>query len=520
LPTFGEVITEARRLFTAGQFAPAEHLYRQLIAAVPQAADPWHELGLVQLKDDHLELAAQSVQKAIALDSDTAVYHSNLGGIYQKLDRSADALVCFERALHLAGPSPELSNNLGLALKGIGRKDAALAAFDDALKVRPDYVNALFGRGSLLMSMGRLDEATADLERAIALAPDDVDAQSSLGLAHLIAARIDAALECFQRGVALLPDRPECRLNRAVTWLLMNDYQQGWPEFESRLDCRDSRPRETDKPRWDGRRLDGKLLIHAEQGLGDTLQFIRYVALVEPLASTMIVEVQPALMKILQASGFGPWLAARGGDVEYDVHCPMASLPYTFFDAEPLPYWNKPYLAADERLSIAWADRLRAIDGFKVGIVWSGSTQYSLNHFRSVSIAEFAPLAAVPGVRLISLQKGTPSLQLDELPAGMQVIDWSDELDESAGAFMDTAAVIRNLDLVVTVDTSIAHLAGGMGAPVWMPLQLSPDWRWGLHGDETLWYPSMRLFRQRQLGDWTGVFAEMAASLGELAPAR
>lgn len=504
-------------MLASGQLAEAENRYRQLIAAVPLAAEPWHELGLVQLRANRLELAAQSLQRAIALDPNLSTCHGNLGGIYQKLNRSADALVCFERALQLSGPSPELSNNLGLALKNLGRKDEALVAFGDALTLRPDYVNALFNRGSLLMSLSCLDEATADFDRAVALAPDDFDAQLSLGVAHFVAARLDAALVCFERALALVPDRPEPRRNRALAWLLQGDYEHGWPELEYRLQCEDCRPRTTDKPRWDGGPLSGrKLLIHAEQGLGDTLQFIRYLALVEPLGETVKVEVQPPLMRLLEASGFGRWLVARGGEVEYDVHCPMMSLPNTLCQVTHDPYWGATYLAPDERLAAAWATRLGTLDGLKIGIAWSGSTDHAQNHYRSAPVAEFAQLAAIPGVCLISLQKGPPRSQLAELPPGMEVIDWTDELDETTGAFMDTAAVVRNLDLVVSVDTSIAHLAGGMGAPVWLALQKSPDWRWGLSGTQTAWYPSMRLFRQPRFGDWTAVFTDMAAALRDL----
>ncbi|MEX0679701.1 MAG: tetratricopeptide repeat protein [Pirellulales bacterium] len=517
MATFGELLNEARRLLGAGRLEQAEPIYRQLLEAVPEAAEAWHELGILHVQADRPEAAAECLQKAVALAPDSAAYHSNLGAVHRQLKRTVAALACFQRAVQLSSPSPQLFNNLGLALKDAGNEDEALAAYDDALKVRDDYANGHFNRANLLLTIGRVDEAIAAYRRAIELVPNDAEAHYRLGIAHYDEPQLDAALACWDRALALRPHYPEARRNRALVWLRREDYARGWAEWESRLECEGFVTRDCPQPRWDGAPVPGRtLLLHAEQGLGDTLHFIRYVELARPLAGALKVEVQAPLIPLLANSGYGRWLVRQGDPVQCDVHCPLLSVPFTLAERGGAPYWNGPYLVPDPQRVAAWERRLGAIGGFKVGIVWAGNPDHPNDRFRSVRLAEFARLATVPGVRLVSLQKGAGRSRLAEMPGDVQVIDFGDELDESSGAFMDTAAVIRHLDLVVTVDTAMAHLAGGMGAPVWLLLQRSPDWRWMLDGQETPWYPSMRLFRQRKLHEWDAVFADLAEQLRQL----
>lgn len=518
MATFGELLNEARRLLGAGRLEQAEPVYRQLLDTVPEAADVWHEMGMLQFQAGRLEAAVECMQKAIALAPDSAAYHSNLGAVQLKLKRPAEALACFQRAVELSEPTPLLYNNLGLALKDAGREEEALAAYDEALKLREDYANGHFNRANLLLTIGRIAEAIADYRRAIELQPNDAEAHYRLGIAYYDEPQLDAALTCWERALKLRPHYPEARRNRALVWLRRGDYARGWAEWEFRLECEGFVTRACAQPRWDGAPVPRRtLLVHTEQGLGDTLHCIRYVELLRPLAGALKVEVQAPLLPLLASSGFGNWLVRQGDPVECDVHCPLLSLPFTLSDRGGVPYWNGPYLAPDPQLVAAWESRLRAAGGFKVGIVWAGNPEHPHDRFRSVRLAAFAPLAEIPGVRLISLQKSPGREQLAKTPPDMRVIDFGDELDESSGPFMDTAAVIRHLDLIITVDTAIAHLAGGMGAPVWLLLQCSPDWRWMLDGHQTPWYPTMRLFRQRQLHDWDGVFAEVAESLRRLA---
>ncbi len=517
MATFDEALQQARQLHSVGEFAQAEAIYRQLLEAAPQAGQLWHELGLVQLQAQRPDAAVECLQKAAMFDPASAACHSNLGAVYRMLRRPDEAVASFGRAAKLAPPTAELHNNLALALKDTGQTDAALRTFDEALKIRPDYANGHFNRGNLLLDVGRLDEAVASYRRAIELRPDDAGAHCKLGVAYYDLGQLEQALECFERALQFQPNYPEVHRNRALAWLAQGEYSKGWSEYEWRFECEGFGRRSFAQPRWDGSPLAGRrLLVYAEQGLGDTLQFVRYLPLVEISSGQVRFEVQPALAPLLAHSGFGRWFVAPDAIPDFDVHAPLLSLAGFLPDRGGRPFWERPYLVADPQLVASWESRVRGIGGFRVGIVWAGNPDHPHDRFRSVRLAEFAPLAAIPGVRLISLQKGAGRRQLADAAAGIDVVDLGDALDEAAGAFMDTAAVMQHVDLVITVDTAIAHLAGGLGVNVWVPLQVSPDWRWLAQGTRTAWYPSMRLFRQQSFDRWPPVFAEMASQLRAL----
>jgi tetratricopeptide (TPR) repeat protein len=518
LPTIGEALEQARRLVAAGQLAQADAIYRQLLAVVPDAAELWHEAGLLQMQAGRPDAAIEFLQKAASIDPHTAAFHSNLAAIYRALKRGEEAVAGFRRAVECDPTAAEFRNNLALALKDAGRQAEALAEFDEALRLRPDYGNGYFNRGNLLLDQGRLDEAIDSYRRAASLNPEDAGAHCQLGVAFYDSVRMDEALDSFARALALQPRYPEVRRNRALIWLARGDYAQGWRELEWRVECADFGKRTFSQPSWDGSPLEGRtLLAYAEQGLGDTLQFVRYVPLVERAGGQVKLEVQPRLRPLLAQSGFGSSMVEAENPGHVDVQCPLMTLAGHLPDGSGTPFWPGPYLSAEPGLTRAWRNRLRGIQGFKVGIAWAGSPKHPHDRFRSVRLGQFAPLARVPGVHLVSLQKGWAWGQMTESDNVVPVIDLGETLDESTGAFMETAAALLNLDLVITVDTAIAHLAGGLGVNVWVPLQFSPDWRWSLAGETTPWYPTMRLFRQRELNQWPGVFEQMAEELSRLA---
>jgi hypothetical protein len=302
----------------------------------------------------------------------------------------------------------------------------------------------------------------------------------------------------------------------------MGHFEQGWPSYEWRWKCKEfgSMP-PLRAPLWDGSPLDGRtILIHAEQGLGDTLQFIRYVPLVQQRGGRVIMMCQPPLMRLLaHCPGIERLIPHGETPPEIDLHVPLLSLPKLLgTTVESVPA-DGPYLDADSDLVEIWRHRLAAYPGFKIGIAWQGNPKFRLDRIRSIPLAQFAPLADVPGVHLLSLQKGAGGEQLAAPERRFPVTDLGCQLDETTGAFMDTAAVMKNLDLVITSDTSIAHLAGALGVPVWVALNDVPDWRWLLNRDDSPWYPPMRLFRQRRTGHWEDVFDRIAEALRErLAP--
>jgi ADP-heptose:LPS heptosyltransferase len=295
----------------------------------------------------------------------------------------------------------------------------------------------------------------------------------------------------------------------------MGDFEHGWPEYEWRWRRPKSPPRRLPQPRWDGAPLAGKtLLVYMEQGLGDMLQFIRYAPLLKAQGANVLVECPAFLHPLLSRCPGIDRLLAEGSPLpEFDVHVPLLSLPHLLGTTLATIPAQVPYLYAGEERVQRWAEELRPLEGFKVGICWQGNRHHQWDHFRSFPVEHFAALAAVPGVRLVSLQKGPGAEQLRKLGGSFPVVELDSEKDASAAAFMDTAAIMKNLDLVVTVDTSIAHLAGGLGVPVWVALSAVSDWRWLLQREDSPWYPTLRLFRQRALGDWDGVFGRMAAEL-------
>ncbi len=396
--------------------------------------------------------------------------------------------------LSLGGPSVQVYNNLALALKDDGQLEAALAAFDRALALAPDYANGHFNRGNLLADAGRYEEAIDSYRRALALDPGDAGAHCRLGVACGHLGRADEALTAFERALAINPDYAEAHRNRAFVWLAQGRYRQGWQEFESRLACDDLPMPQVAGPRWDGSPLEGRrLLLYGEQGLGDTLQFVRYVPLVEQRGGQAVLGVPASLIPLLTVSGYGRWIVPRGSEATYDLHCPLLSFPYMFGGDDGQPLWRGPYLQPDAERLQRWREPLTAIEGFKVGIAWAGNPGYLHDQFRSVRLDELAPLARVPGVRLVSLQKGGGD-DLRRVAGEIPIVDLGESFDAEGGAFMDTAAVVGHLDLVIAVNSSVAHLSGGLGAPVWMALQRSVDWRWPACDAKTPWYPSIAHF--------------------------
>jgi hypothetical protein len=296
-------------------------------------------------------------------------------------------------------------------------------------------------------------------------------------------------------------------------YLARGELEKGWADYEWRLKCTEYKGRRFNVPRWDGGPLNGRtLLIHTEQGLGDTLHFIRYVRIIQQRGGTVYIEVPPALVPLLRSSGVTGIIPGGSPLPKFDLEIPLLSVPGTLGTTLSTIPAQVPYLAAEPRLIKHWRAQIRNLPGFKVGIVWQGNREYAFDRFRSVPLAAYAPLADVPGVTLISLQKGYGSEQLAELAGKFPVLDLAPQLDMGS-AFTDTAAVMSNLDLVVSSDTAAAHLAGGLGVPVWLAVAQSPEWRWLLEREDNPWYPTMRLFRQRAVGDWSDVFTRMKQDL-------
>jgi tetratricopeptide (TPR) repeat protein len=434
----------------------------------------------------------------------------------------AEAL-CRRRLARDPGDSQTL-NNLGYILDELGRLDEAEAAYRRASDARPDFAEAPYNLGLLLQGRRRLEEAEAAYAEALARDPRMAQAHNNRGAVLRDLRRLDEALAAFEAAVRLRPDYADAQFNQAMCRLLMGDSARGWAQYEWRWRIRqaDRAQRGFDRPPWLGREdpRGRRILLHAEQGLGDTLQFCRYAPRVAALGAGVILEVQPGLERLLRGLA-GVDVVVRQGDAppSFDLHTPLMSLPLALASAGDACPGGEPYLSADPALTAQWARRLAGIGGLKVGLVWAGAARpdqpiaSAVDRRRSLPLEAFAPLSAAPGVRFFSLQKGAATAQLARLDPGAwpgaPIIDHTAALTD----FAETAALVANLDLVISCDTSVAHLAGAMGKPVWILSRFDGCWRWGAAGETTPWYVSARLFRQARHGDWAGVIERVGAAL-------
>jgi hypothetical protein len=348
-----------------------------------------------------------------------------------------------------------------------------------------------------------------------------VDACDNLGNALLAQGKTAEAMATYDEILRRRPDSPEAHMARALALLVRGDYDEGWKEYEWRWRCKEFGGLPYPKPLWDGSPLGGRtILLHGEQGLGDTLQFVRYAALVKERGGTVVLACPKVLTRLLTSCPGVDRVVAQGADLpNFDCYAPLLSLPGILGTTRDNVPANVPYLSADPVLGQHWLRELAPVRGFKVGIAWQGNPKYKADRLRSIPLAQFEALARVPGVQLISLQKGPGTEQLAAVADRFRIIDLAARLDELTGPFLDTAAVVRNLDLIVAPDTALTHLAGALGAPLWAALAFSPHWVWGRDREDSPWYPSTRLFRQAKWGDWGEVFARMAAALAKLAAA-
>ncbi len=541
----------------AGDLRRAEQAYRHALRADPRSARIWFALGDLCETDRRPVEAAACFRQAGELAPQEAVAHyrlgnallqqylyaeaeaayrrclgaqpghvealANLGFALGEQKRFDEAKVCYEQALALRPDLAEVHHNLGNVLREQGRMAEALACYREALRLKPDYAGAHVNLGIVLAGQGEVDLALRSLREGVRLQPNSAQAHTSLGAALCAQGRLEEALAEYETALRLDPDNPEAHWDRALVRLLQGDYERGWHDYEWRWRCPRPPPLPPFRqPRWDGSPLEGRtILLYAEQGLGDTLQFVRYAPLVRAGGGRVVLQCQDALLPLLaRTPGIDALVGHSASPPPFDVYVPLVSLPGLVGTTLSNIPTEIPYLFADPDLVAHWRRELAPVRGFRVGIAWQGSPQHPWDRHRSVPLSHFEPLARVPGVRLISLQQGPGTEQLTSLADRFPVLSLGTLLDKTSGPFMDTAAILHNLDLLVTVDTALAHLAGGLGLPGWVPLHYTPDWRWLLGRDDSPWYPTLRLFRQTRQGDWSDVFASLAAALQEAAAHR
>lgn len=478
----------------------------------PSSAEEALELGNSLLLAGRAAEAVHAYERAIELRPDNARAHNNLAVAWAEQRRFEPAIAGYQQALRLDPQYAEAHYNLGNALRELARREDALASYDRACALRPDWEAVHCNRGLALAGLGRETDAEAAYRRALALRPDYPEALNNLGLSLELQGRLEDAGLHFDRALELAPGLASAHANRAQLRLLRRDFRNGWAEYEWRWRLSGVTLPPVPVPPWDGTSLDRRtVLARAEQGFGDTIQFVRFAPSLQAAGARVVLECQPALRRLLATAPGVDAVVARGEPPpRCDVQIPLASLPYALgvFDLDSVSR-HGPYLSANRELAAKWRHALAGHEGLRVGIAWKGNPRHPQDCHRSIPVERFAALAGVPRVKLFSLQVGEPA------PA------WLHDLVGGAPAlgFEESAAIAANLDLVVSCDTAIVHLAGALGRPVWIALPPVPDFRWLLDRDDSPWYPSARLFRQRRLGDWEELFARVAEALAALASA-
>lgn len=507
-------IAEARR----GRLQAAIELYRQALAITPDFSDAINNLGIALAQLGRASEAVEMFGRAIAVRPSYAEAHNNLGIALAQLRRFEDARGSFETALALKPDYAEAHNNLGNVLRSLKLHDLALEHYDRAVANKPDYAEAYSNRGNTLTDLDRAAEAVESFQASLRLNPSNAEAYNNLGTAHARLEDLDQAIECYSKAAGLRKDYADAYFNRSVIRLQKGDFANGWAEYEWRWWTNGLKPRTYSAPPWNGESLRGKtILVYTEQGAGDSFQFIRFIPLLKRLGAEVVLECATDFSRILATCPGVDQIVPPGGlPARFDYHCAMLSLPRLLSASlESIPR-EVPYLKPDPQLAEAWRVRFGAEPGLKVGIHWQGNPQYKGDRWRSIPLEKFAPLAKIPGVRLVSLQKNHGIDQIDAQRSRFEFAEIGRDLDQETGAFVETAAVLANLDLLITSDTAIAHLAGALNAPVWMPLSRICDWRWLEEREDSPWYPSMRIFRQKTVGDWDEVFSRIAHELKRL----
>lgn len=499
----------------------AEQCYRRALAIDPALAEVHNNLGIVLDRAERFGEAIACYLQALAIKPDHATACLNIGNWHRLHGNREEQVRYLEKAVALKPDYHEAHNNLGSAFYSEGKFDEAISCFEKALSIRPDFAQAHLNLGICHRAKKNSHEEIAHIEKAITLQPDFHEAHNQLGFTWQTRAEFKKAEECHRIALAIAPNSPSCKLNLSHALMQQGNYEEGLELFEARFAAYKIQIEDYDDtyfdvaskaPPWTGGDLRGKtLLLWMEQGFGDNLMMLRYLPeLLHKGAARLVVACRPELARIVRQLPCAPEVVVTEKEVRgntYDFHCPLTSLPYllrTRLDTIPAPI---PYLSVPEEMKRHWADRLAGQPGRKVGLVWAGNKRMPRDDLRSMPLETLAPLRAIPGLVFVSLQKGGAQDVREGIDWPRR--DWIDECED----FLDTAALVENLDLIIGVDTSTIHLAGALGRPVWLLNRFESEWRWMTGRTDSPWYPTLRIFRQPALYDWHGLVTEIAAEL-------
>ncbi|GAX60011.1 hypothetical protein SCALIN_C05_0096 [Candidatus Scalindua japonica] len=488
--------------------------YKKAITLNPYYAMAHCNLGSLLHESGKLNDAAASYKRSTEINPDLALAHNNLGTAFKDLGRLDESVESYRKAIALKPDYAEAHNNLGTALLEQHKLQEAVISYNRALEIRPKYAEAYNNLGTILQELCQLDQAVENYRKAIALKPNFAEAYNNLGTALQDSGKHGEALAYYKQATILKPDFALAHVNRSFVLLLTENFKEGWKEYKWRLNIKNRASTTRNHHMWNGGPLNGKsILVHAEQGFGDTIQFVRYLPMVKEQGGHVVLACHKSLHRLFKNyNGIDEIIEKSSVNTlpeQPDVHIHLLDLPGLFETTLKSIPLKTPYITPDQILVDQWASWFKTRKDFKIGLVWAGNPHHSKDHNRSCSLSDFNKLTDVPEWSFYSLQKVNYPIDSKDTPIGMNIVNIGKGLND----FADTAAVIANLDLVITVDTAVAHLAGAIGKPVWTLLPFAPDWRWLLKRNDSPWYPTMRLFRQNQPGNWTEVFEQVKEEL-------
>ena len=490
--------------------------YDKALAIKSDLAEAWLGRGTIFCDLGRYDEAFAAYDKALALKPDFAQVWLGRGNAFTNLKRHDEAFEAYDNALTLTPDLAETWLGRGIIFCDLRRYDEAFAAYDKALALKPDFAEAWLARGNAFNNLKRYEEALGAYDKALALKPDLAEVWLARGNVFKDQKRYEEAFIAYDKALALKPDLAEAQCDEALIRLALGDTESGWKKYEYRWNTKLMRglKRNFSQPLWlgDSDIKDKTILIHAEQGLGDTLMSCRYIPMLATLGARVIAEVQPSVKLLLKSLEGNSLLIAKGDAIpHFDVHCPIMSLPLAFkTKMETIPA-RVPYLAVSKRIIEKWRAKLIGTE-VKVGIVWAGNPNHPRDFDRSIPLKNILPILGVKGARYFGLQKDLRHGDKEMLDVNSQIVRLDEEIDD----FQDTAAIMMSLDLMLSVDTSIVHLAGALNRPIWVLLPFDPDWRWLLDRSDLPWYPTARLFRQISRGEWSTVIDDVCVGLEKL----
>lgn len=497
--------------------------YQRAVKLNPMNFEAQNNLGMLYSEQKMYQEAIKCYENAIAVDPQVPEIHNNIGTVYFEMGETEKAIKCHEQAIMLKPDYAEAYYNLGNAYKGnektkLGVKNPenlsmAHACYSKAIELEPDFVNAYVNLGLIYHYKNEPDNELACYAKAEQLSPDSAEIINNIGNMHRDAGRMDRALDYFEKAIKLDPQKDDAYINASITYLATKNFDKGWKYYELRLNDNhiyQKKLSEYKQPVWKGESLEGKrIYVYWEQGFGDTINFCRFLTKLREMGANVYFEPQKELAGLFISSNLGVDIV-KDAPVEFDYHVPLLALPGLLgINDSNIPY-NGKYLNADPEKVNYYKEKYFSNDCFKLGINWQCKNRLHVDQYRSVPhISYFYPLMGFANMKIYSFQKGCATEQLENLPEGLQVVNLGDGFND----FTDTAAALENLDLLISVDTSVPHLAAALGKPAWVLLQTVPDFRWGLEGENTPWYSTMQLFRQSSRNNWEEVITRVEEKL-------